>query len=272
MLAFKHRFTTSGERLYYFMRTWISEGTSLDEAFFWLRFLDNAEKWSEFIAQLIAVSLTGRVITAGRSLNELYPNDALYEREFRSYLNGYLSIDKDSLNTLIRFALPAVSASQSSIPHGAGCELRSWARAEHPVCYLCGNNVSFSDENDDRAYTADHIWPVSFGGESIIENLLPACRQCNGQHKRDFATWAMTNIQAIILRMNPSEDDFRRVQGMHRFALHHRRVQQLAIDDGLSLKEAYLRIGPSGDLRSIDPNDVAHFFNLANYDANVDAW
>jgi hypothetical protein len=272
MVNFKHTLTTSGEKLYFFLRTWITHGYTLDDVFSWLEVIDNAEKWSEFIAQLVAVSLTGRVVTAGLSLAQIHTDESLYQRELRAYLNSCLSIDRDSLNRLIRFALPAVSACRRTIPHGVGCQLRRWARAEHPVCYLCGNNLNFDDENDDRAYTADHIWPSSFGGDSIIENLLPACHQCNGQHKRNFATWAMTNIQAIILSMNPSDNEFRRVQGMHRFALHHRRVQQLAIDDNLSLKEAYMRVGPSEELRSIDRNDVAHFFNLANHDATVDAW
>ncbi|MDA1229494.1 MAG: HNH endonuclease, partial [Planctomycetota bacterium] len=124
----------------------------------------------------------------------------------------------------------------------------------------------YDDDTNTRAYTADHIWPRSFGGNSTAENLLPACGECNQKHKSDFASWAMTGIQSVILGINPPPDDLRRIAGVHRFALHHRQAQILAISERLSLRDAYLRIGPSSDPRTVNARDSAHFFNLTNTD------
>lgn len=42
-------------------------------------------------------------------------------------------------------------------------------------CYYCGKEISPSK------ITLDHIYPRSMGGPTIPQNLLPACRTCNGR-------------------------------------------------------------------------------------------
>lgn len=46
-------------------------------------------------------------------------------------------------------------------------------------CYYCGK--IFPNEE----MTVDHFIPLSFGGPTISENLVPACKTCNGK-KRDM--------------------------------------------------------------------------------------
>lgn len=41
------------------------------------------------------------------------------------------------------------------------------------VCHMCGG----------PADTADHIIPASMGGKDLLENLLAACRSCNGRRQ-----------------------------------------------------------------------------------------
>ena len=43
-------------------------------------------------------------------------------------------------------------------------------------CYYCGKLIEVPSQ-----ITLDHIHPVSLGGPTIPQNLLPACRKCNGR-------------------------------------------------------------------------------------------
>lgn len=43
-------------------------------------------------------------------------------------------------------------------------------------CYYCGRQIEFPSQ-----ITLDHIHPVSLGGPTIPQNLVPSCRKCNGR-------------------------------------------------------------------------------------------
>ncbi len=60
------------------------------------------------------------------------------------------------------------------VPAGRWKQLRAQTLARYPDCYYCGEP---SEE-------ADHRIPLSKGGESILDNLVGACRRCN-RSKRD---------------------------------------------------------------------------------------
>ncbi len=44
-------------------------------------------------------------------------------------------------------------------------------------CYYCGRKVKSSE------LTMDHVIPLSRGGRSVRENLVPACKECNAKKK-----------------------------------------------------------------------------------------
>ena len=263
--AFKYPDSTAGERLYFFVRTWLRKGNNLSDSFFWLDPISGSDDWSEYIEQLVSVAVAGRIVTAGRSLRSKYGTSTVFDTEFRSHIANYLLTDRDNLQSLFRLGITAAHESQRDIPKRLRARFRQWAQQKHPRCYLCGCPLDFNDDNSACAYTADHLWPQSFGGDSSEENLLPACRICNDQHKSNFATWAMTSVQSLILGIDPVRAELARVRGMHRYAIHHRQAQDIAIRYRKTLKSAYRQLGPSEALRTIDPSDVGHFFNLANH-------
>lgn len=45
------------------------------------------------------------------------------------------------------------------------------------TCYYCGGQVGFKN------LTMDHIIPLSRGGRSTKDNLVPCCKQCNDRKK-----------------------------------------------------------------------------------------
>lgn len=65
-------------------------------------------------------------------------------------------------------------------------------------CYYCGNEVEIPSK-----MTLDHIYPVSLGGPTIPQNLVPSCRRCNGQKEN------MTPQQYQVYR-NLKDDEQRR--------------------------------------------------------------
>ncbi len=272
MAEFEYRFVTCGEHLYRFLRLWLADTMPRHELAEWLGRAGRAEEWMEYLEQLSAVALTGRIVAAGRSLEAKHSADPkLYAREFRSYLNDHLLISKDHLDKLMRLALQAVEVADGKIPKGAASDARGWAQHNHRHCYLCGDPLDFTPgATNDKIYTCEHIWPSSYGGDSVAENFLPACQKCNSQKKRHFATWAMVSVQSVIRGINPTEIDLDVIDGTPRFALHYLAGQRYAINHGTSLKRAFLRIGPWTTLRVNDINDVAHFFNLSIHSADVD--
>lgn len=55
-------------------------------------------------------------------------------------------------------------------------------------CWFCGvrltkpnNERDITPEEKRRWYTVDHATPRSRGGDNAIDNLLPACNDCNGK-------------------------------------------------------------------------------------------
>jgi 5-methylcytosine-specific restriction enzyme A len=55
---------------------------------------------------------------------------------------------------------------------------RWWQQKTAPGrCYYCGSTVSYEE------LTMDHLVPLSRGGRSSKENLVPACKSCNNKKK-----------------------------------------------------------------------------------------
>jgi hypothetical protein len=75
----------------------------------------------------------------------------------------------------------------------------------------------------------------------------------------------MSNVQAVILGFSPSDHELERLEGIHKFALHHYAARKLAERDILSLKEAFTKLGPWNSLRLKDDDDIGDFFNLLNH-------
>ncbi len=45
------------------------------------------------------------------------------------------------------------------------------------ICYYCGSRVAH------RELTMDHLVPLSRGGRSTKDNLVPSCKDCNNRKK-----------------------------------------------------------------------------------------
>lgn len=230
-----------------------------------IRFTAVETDWSLCFQQMIAVNVTGRIVAGGQSFAEEFGfSDPQFELSLRQFIRDTLLIPRENLDELLRFAIRATRAARQHLSPGQANELSEWAAKHHAHCYICGQILKFERASPAyNDYTADHIWPRNYGGNSEPENILPACSHCNHSKKQGFATWAMTSFQSVNLGLNPSDNAFTcGVAGEHRFALHYKAAQRVAEENRWSLKQAFRAIGPWTNLRLIDAHDVGHFFNL----------
>jgi 5-methylcytosine-specific restriction endonuclease McrA len=269
----RYEFSTDGERLAYHVAQDLLNNVPWDQLAWTLMVTGRGAGLTEFFREISVVSLTCRIVRAGTSLQRATDqrpsratDDPTFLQDYRNFCRQHVLVPEAAVDQLIRIAVRAVDASRGGISDTLRKELKRRAERTHPNCYMCGQALDFDHLDVNRRFELEHVWPQSYGGNSIEENLLPACGSCN-RKKMDYATWGMVGIQSLILGINPTDNELATVAGHHRFALHYFAARKLVTrNPQKTLKWAFDRIRPwTKDVRAQDPADVADFFNLANY-------
>jgi hypothetical protein len=253
--------STSGEKLFQLLRHHFLQLPQLFEAFDKIDSITSLNSWSDYVKEFVPLNLCERIISCGVSLLERYGWTTIFNSEFKQHVGDSIFLQTQERNRLYRVSCDAVRASQQSVSKTVAGGIKAWAQKRHPHCYLCGVKMNFETKQENDSYTLDHIWPRRLGGESDEDNLLPACRECNNHHKKSFASWGAIAVQSLVFGLEPNTS-LSRMEGSHRFAIYHRDVQGIAIEQGISLKQAYLEVGPSHGVAVYRHSEVAHFFNL----------
>jgi hypothetical protein len=260
---YKYPYATKGEILYSRVRQWLFSSVADDHMDKWLFKIEHySEELQEFIEQALSIWLTGRLIASGRSLHD--EQGDRYTDDLRSALADYLILRGQDLDDIERMVSECVESSLREMSRGLRNQVHKFAISQHPYCYICGTALDFTGDCEYTAFTREHIWPQSLGGDSAIENLLPSCAKCNSRRKSNYATWAATSIQCIAVRRLPNEEDWKNIDGTHYYAMHQFAAQTYAIEHQVTLKQALLSIGPwSRPPTFVDESDIGHFFNLS---------
>ena len=255
--------TTDGEKFYLYIKS------QNQDVFDWSRFelmhnyTGRASQYIELFSEIVAVNLVCRLVSVGRSIHDRFHIfDPEFDYEFKKYLRDYLSLQATQFDQFYRFCKSAVRASIGGINATVRRNLTAWSQRTHDFCYMCGVRLDYSSDLPYNAFTLEHLWPQSYGGNSIEENLLPACRACNSKKKKDFATWAMPAIQSMIYGLEDSEEKLDEIDGSYKYALHYKFVQDYSRQKKISLRRGFQEIGPWRKPQKIDSSDVADFFNL----------
>ena len=220
----------------------------------------------DFYRQLTAVTLSGRIVVAGKSLaDRLGIDDPAFRKEFTVLLRDYVGIPSRFLDELFRFSQRAVNAALEPFRKSVQDQMLAWAMRVHPNCYMCGVALNFEKREELSSYTCEHVWPRSYGGNSTIDNLLPACRMCNEKKKANFATWVMPSVQALNLGLAPSDDRLQEIHGSYNLLFIIELPRNSLSENGLTLKNAFLKLGPWEDVRIRDVDDVVDIFNIENH-------
>ena len=213
-----------------------------------------------------AVFLSCKLISAGKSVSQI---NAVNTATLAAILERYPLGNLNSGNRLLRFLSDAVSNSDRPISSGISNEMRAFAKTKHPFCYICGVRLDFSDENNRSYFTLDHLWPSCYGGNSMPENLLPACSDCNTK-KANFAAWVSTDVHSLFLGINPDQNHLEQMRFSHRYSLFNRAAFSLAINREQTLKESFLELGPWVEARVEDTELATDMFNIVSHQEHIE--
>jgi len=181
-------------------------------------------------------------------------------------------LEKDVVSALHRDVLRAYQSSHLKISRSIETEI--WhSRRVHPCCF-CGERIVsgadgiFRDGNGEKG-TLEHIWPASLGGDSVVENLLPACALCNN-NKADLFTWEQRLVHDFVYPVNfEVRDLYKTFPREEKILLQRRVVTKFAARYKITLKEAMCQVGPYERLEAIDSGDTWDFFNVKNHTDSV---
>lgn len=116
-------------------------------------------------------------------------------------------------------------------------------------------------DGDPAQFTLEHLWPSSLGGDSEEENLLPACIYCQNK-KADGMSWEWPNLHNVVLSPLPSASALASVGREIKIARHYFEAMQLCDTENMTLKEAFLKLGPMNDLAHVSTDEPVTFFHL----------
>lgn len=132
-----------------------------------------------------------------------------------------------------------------------------------PICYLCGDGLR-NKKGIGLKPTIEHVWPLSFGGETVGANLLLACGDCNSK-RGNIATWAMGPVHSTQY-VQSSKDEKNPPQTL-KFSLGLARILFAAQPVGKrrepkTLRDASLDVCPAIPKLSLTKDRMYTYFEL----------
>lgn len=228
---------------------------------------NRCDAFADYCTGLYYFNLTARLIKAAKAvLADPNGSEFTYRGSFLTFLVNQCGITESqfgrfNVNKLISFSFAAAQASGEKISK----EVKSLVRAPFITleCYICGKELFVNSADSDDAIEYEHIWPSSYGGDSVIANLLPACSGCN-RAKGSMMLWQDSWKHSLVLPPDPSLNDLTEVTRSMKVALHRKKIFDYAATHFVTLKDAALEVGPAdfSALAPIEPSDATDFFTI----------
>lgn len=277
--------TTAGESLLHFLVTNVAElktlGSSVDE---WLPGISRSQSISGFLHGIVVFHVFGRLLQAAKALRTKYvnnENDCL--KAIEAFLADKLSITRDTCDNFAELAPLALDAARASSKNSHRIAKPKQIAVQREFenafnCYSCGAQLDASESEKElpdpekngqkkrnpRFAEYEHIWPHSFGGDTIVENLAPVCLFCNDA-KENSISWEWTLVQSLLptADLGQTELDSKHTSRSIKISLHMRAAMLYARTNGTTLKQALRTIGPRESIVTIvDSDDTPDYFNL----------
>lgn len=228
-----------------------------------LEFGGRSDDFSNYFIGVTALNLLARLIKKAERISNI-DDASLHHGSFVHYLQETIEMTKqgdDLVDRVARLSLDAARNSKRPIKDSVKKKVRE-NRTEVP-CYLCGIMCSHQSDDPRSAIMYEHIWPSSYGGDSVAENLLPACWKCN-EKKDDMLLWHTGAIFSVVLKPEPSEEEIKSIGRREKIARRIQDIIRIANEGKLSLKDAALALGPA-NFSSISPLNAADAIDYFNF-------
>lgn len=276
--------TTDGEKLFHFLVKNVGEFRALEHLYNdSISDIIRGRDFMRFSEGAIVLHCFGRLLQAAKWYRKEYidcPQQS--NRAIEAFAIETLGISKatcSSFSKLAQLALEAANAASDSSKTPNGREKSKVIKNCKKIfnCYSCGIDLHPDDKADMITDNAtgklipnphyleyEHLWPHTYGGNSIEENLLPSCPYCN-RAKSSMASWEWVPLQSIFPKFEGRSEFI--CEENHpselKIGLHMRVAISYARKNGTTLKNAYLSVGPRLDrIYLVDTFDTADFFNL----------
>jgi hypothetical protein len=242
---------TAGERLYLLVRDEILDLTG-EGAVRWKNIgvlfedFNGSSAFLAYIKGATAIHSTRRLLRFWHDERPGILNESQYVGRVSTFVRQemFTSIGDEPSRKIARAVVEAEQACDRSI--NSSCKAAVLKKRQRHTCYLCGGKLDPTALQGTPGFlTLEHLWPTSMGGDSVEGNLLPACVQCQ-QHTQDSLSWEWPNIHNLVLPSNPSKRALHSVPRNVRYARHYLEALRIAENEHLSLKQAFLRLGPIG--------------------------
>lgn len=293
----KWRPSTDGEKLFHFLAKNVAEFNGLNHLLH-ADFLGvmRGRDFARFTQGTIVLHCFGRIFQAAKWYRDENLDDPMRAVEkLNEFVIDVLGIARSTcvdFDNLAPFGIAAAKASSASskTPNKAVKAEVLAACNNQFNCYSCGIVLDPSTRNevidpitnlpkvdpktgkllDNPNYLdLEHLWPHSFGGNSVSENLLPACIFCN-REKKNIVSWEWAHVQAALPKFQQGAIYLEGVEATKnlKIGLHIRAAIAYAVKNGTTLKDAYGFVGPrTKEIFMIDQNDTPDFFNLRVHDS-----
>lgn len=226
---------------------------------------------ADFFVGASILHLQQRLIKLAHDVRDSHPFDREVQiKRLRASCCDILHLTPIEYDDDFGSLIDEVLTSAEQIPKEPSPSLkRSVIRNGSKSCYSCGRLFGSicpdGPTPEGLQATADHLWPRALGGDTILDNLLPACGSCNSS-KGHLAAWQMAWIQPVVFAECDEESGLSALQRDLKMALHMRAAMAYARANGTKLRDAFLAIGPREAPSRCDDDQGFDFFNLRVHD------
>lgn len=240
---------TQGERLFLLIRDQLLEASGRGHIR-WSNLCGLFEQvggrpdFGDYLRGAAAIHVMRRLLRFWEAERQITGQESQYVRKIASYIRDevFTSLGDEDISRLARAVIAAEKSCNQ--PISPSVRSRVVAGRQQLQCYLCTAALSPSAPEGQVGFlTLEHLWPQSVGGDSIEENLLPSCTRCQDTTK-DTMSWEWFNLHNIVLPPNPSATAIASVTRKGHFARHFLEVMRVAHERHLSIKEAFVALGP----------------------------
>lgn len=225
------------------------------------------EQFSEYFLGAYIFNITGRCIKKARRIRGAVDLESRHQPELMKFFRTQLEMASFSSDrNLEKLSILTFEAADNSGKKISKSTKRSvLGGSDVHDCYICGKRIVDNSDDSEIVLKYEHIWPSTYGGDSVEDNLLPSCLKCN-EIKDDMLLWQDGHVHSFILRPDPSEREWKSIKRREKIAKQRLRIFNMASAKKISLKEAAIEVGPfnvdPAALYVFDEDDSVDFFNF----------